>query len=578
MPARFSCVASTVRVCALFIVAVAACGAPTTALAPPEPSPPPRKHVFEAPPPDAGIAMPTPGVRGAACTAAHACSAGLTCWPLTGGYCGSRCGLGGDDACAAGACVETADGDACMAPCAADSDCRVDEGYVCDPAQHACLLPGIAVPAAARCPLVGPAHDAAFSPSEVWTGASDDARLGLAQQAPSMVLADDGHPIAVFQTFAGSGASAVLVHALNRHSAPPSGGAARSGKAGPFDNILVDTREATRATSPRLARDHAGTLYAVWHASNDAGGAIALATSSDAGATWSEPREASAAADCVDGDCFEDPRVAVGPAPRGEGGERLYVAYATGTAGLRVRSSRDRGDTWLHDVTALPATASNLAVGNDGRVHVVGLRGSVLASYGSAMQAIEYAVSADGGATFSRRVIVSARDERIPSWFAGPAIVVDDVRGWVYFAYARGGRDAAWDISLAATRDGGKTFVRASLGDGCALHMVPTLALDAATGMLHVGYYDTSGAPGRFAHASCGPGLAKCAPRGAIESDAFAALSLVRHAANAVGDGASLTFDDRRRILHAVWAEPIADAQGRVASRIAHAAATLPLH
>jgi hypothetical protein len=466
----------------------------------------------------------------------------------------------------------------CLASCATDADCRVDDGYVCDPAQRACVEPGLAVPVAASCPLVGPARDAAFSAGEMWTSASDDARLGLAQLDPSVVLADDGHPIAVFETFAGSGAGAILAHGASL--------------------VSVDARDGVHATTPRLARDHAGLLYAVWHAHDeDGGGSIALATSNDLGATWSDARSASAPADCVersgsagprsaaegrrgesiDRDCIDDPRIVVGPAPRGERGERLYVAYATGTAGLRVRSSRDRGDSWLHTTTALPATTGALAVGSDGRVHVVGLRGGVLASYGSAMQAIEYAVSADGGATFSRRVVVSARDERIPSWFAGPVIAVDDARGWVYFAYARGGRDAVWDIALVATRDGGKTFVRAALGDGCALHMVPTLALDAATGTLHVAYYDTSGAPGRFVHASCGPGLAKCAVRGAIESDAFAALSLVRHAANAVGDYAGLVFDDRRRVLHATWAEPVADSEGRVVTRIVHASAKIPL-
>jgi hypothetical protein len=577
VPARFSCVASTVCARALFIVALAACCAPAAALTPPEPLPTPRAHTHQLAPADAGVATIVPGVRGAACTATTACSAGLTCLSLTGGDCASRCGLGGDDTCTAGACVETADGDVCLVSCATDADCRVDDGYVCDLAQRACVVPGLVVPALARCPLVGPARDAAFSASDAWTTAGDDARLGLAQLDPSLVLADDGHPIAVFQTFADGGASAILAHGaslttVDRNSAPPFGGAARSGEAGPFD-----ARDGVHATTPRLARDHAGTLYAVWRAHDEGGASIALATSSDLGATWSETRPASAPADCLDRDCVDDPRIVVGAAPRGERGERLYVAYATGAAGLRVRSSRDRGDSWLHDTTALPAQVGDLAVGGDGRVHVVGLRGGVLGSYGSAMQAIEYAVSADGGATFSRRVIVSARDERIPSWFAGPVLAVDDARGWVYFAYARGGRDAVWDIALVATRDGGKTFVRAALGDGCALHMVPTLALDAATGTLHVAYYDTSGAPGRFVHASCGPGLAKCAARGAIESDAFAALSLVRHAANAVGDYASLVFDDRRRALHATWAEPVADSEGRVVTRIVHASAKIPL-
>jgi hypothetical protein len=240
-----------------------------------------------------------------------------------------------------------------------------------------------------------------------------------------------------------------------------------------------------------------------------------------------------------------------------------------------VRASRDHGLTFARDATALAATSASMTVGGDGRLHVVGINGGPLGGYGSALQTIEYAVSSDGGVTFSRPVVVSARNELIPSYFAGPSIALDPAHGWMYFAYARGGRDAAWDIVLAATRDGGKTFVRTALGDGCALHMVPSLAVDAATGTLHLAYYDTSGAPGRFAHAICSAGLAKCLLRGAIGTVPFADLSLVRNAANEVGDYASLLFDDRRRVLHAIWTQPIINAEGNVVSRIFHASARL---
>ena len=145
---------------------------------------------------------------------------------------------------------------------------------------------------------------------------------------------------------------------------------------------------------------------------------------------------------------------------------------------------------------------------------------------------------------------------------------------WPVVAYARGGRDARWDIVIAASKDAGKTWSRTALGDGCAIHMVPNLALDPTTGTLHVAWYDSDGAVGRFAHATCAPGAAACVQRGAINDAPFAALSTVRHGAKWIGEYESLFVDDKRRVLHAVWTQPMLE-NGRIFSRIVHASAKL---
>jgi hypothetical protein len=248
--------------------------------------------------------------------------------------------------------------------------------------------------------------------------------------------------------------------------------------------------------------------------------------------------------------------------------------YSGADAGLRVRASSDGGKTFGKPVTALAGIYGNAAVGADGRLHVVTSNGGPMGAFGSAQQKIEYTVSADGGATFAKAITVSGRDEMLPFFFSNPSIAVDDRRRIIYVAYARGGRDAKWDIALAASKDGGKTWVRASIGDGCAIHMVPNLALDPTTGTLHVAYYDSQGAAGRFVHATCGAGLVACTPWGAINSQPFAALSTERHGSKWLGEYESLLVDDKRRILHATWTQPVTE-NGAAVAHVFHATAKL---
>ena len=73
-------------------------------------------------PPDAPVAL---GARGERCP----CAEGLSCTALPGGYCAAASCADCD-----GACVDTTRfGELCAARCTKDSDCRADEGYVCDP-------------------------------------------------------------------------------------------------------------------------------------------------------------------------------------------------------------------------------------------------------------------------------------------------------------------------------------------------------------------------------------------------------------------------------------------------------------
>ena len=490
----------------------------------------PRFPPVDAAPPDSPVAS----ARGGRCSETVACAAGLECTPsptLPGGYCASSCG---DSECD-GACVATARaGELCAARCTSDADCRADEGYVCDPAWHACLVPNFAaIIPRAGCPTTN-GRDLAFATAEPWAAATAP---GEYQAGPSAVILDDGDVVAVFTT--------------------------------------GDRTHAAR-DAPALARDRTGTIYATSRAE---GSKIRLVRSTDRGSTWTS-QVAVHDADCPDGpgDCLGSPLLAIGPRRGSARGAALSVMYGAGANGLRVRASLDGGVTFSPPVTAIAGDRGSAPRARAGARPHRTKAGRPLGAFGSAMQEIEYTASTDGAATFSQPVVVSGGDEVLPYFLADPAIAVDDKRKLVHVVYVRGGRDARWELVLATSKDRGAEWTRTRLaGDGCAIHMVPTVALDARTGTLHVAYYDNEGGSGRFVHASCTPGprAMKCTQHGAINSAPFAALSTVRRGATWLGDRASLLLDAKRRALHALWTQPVL-ADGEVVGRIFHAKAPLP--
>jgi hypothetical protein len=327
--------------------------------------------------------------------------------------------------------------------------------------------------------------------------------------------------------------------------------------------IVADDGSLIARADARLAR-RGNIVFAI-----SASDQVRLATSSDRGATWSAPVAVHDPNDCAEatGACFEHANVVTG-------NDRIYVLYGAGANGLRVRSSKD-GVSFTTERLALIGTYGNAAVTSDGKLHVVAMQGSALGAYGSAHQRIEYAVTSDGGEMFTRPSSLSGFDEVLPYFASNPSMAIDERRKLIYAAYVRGGRYDRWQIVLAVSKDGGATWKRTQLtATPCAMHLVPALAVDPQTGTLHVAYYDSEGAPGRFVHATCGIGATKCKVAGAINSTPFAGLSLSRGTSKWPGDYASLVVDEKRRALHAVWLQPVAEG-GNVVVRLMHAAAKL---
>lgn len=456
-----------------------------------------------------------------------------------------------------------------MKRCETDLECRVDEGYVCDRQWHACLLPNLAAIVPTVCPasLKVPAQDPAFPPSERWSGI---ALAAGSQLEPSAVVTDDGGVVALYM----SRASMLDGTALGVSRIDGKGTAT-------LETPLASAR--ANLVDPWLARDRKGMLYAAWfgfegHPGRQAAPQeIQLATSTDRGVTWSAPISVQDHADCPEGthDCIDKPMVVIGPDPQKLAADIVYVMYASRDGGLRVRASRDRGKTFRTATTALVGGYGNATVGGNGALHIVTLNGGPRGAFGSAQHVVEYTSSQNGGASFGKPVRVSGFEETLPFFFSNPSIAVDTQRKAIYVAYVRGGRDAKWEIVLAVSKDAGATWKRQKLaGDGCAIHMIPNLALDPTTGTLHVAYYDTEGAPGRFVHASCATGGVKCKVHGAINTVPFATLSTARHSRTWIGEYQSLVVDAKRRKLHAVWAQVVDEAGAKV-SRIFHSSAKL---
>lgn len=345
---------------------------------------------------------------------------------MPGGYCASTC-----EGCDA-TCVETRGvtppAAYCLAACTDDAACRVDEGYLCDPAFHACVLPN-------STPIVPRDHC-------------------------------------------------------------PVGGQDAFGVATPTGEMTIE----------RVHDDPA----------------VAAAQVGDCGA-------------CT------DPGVV-------RRGANVVVAY-TLAHGIRVRGSSDGGTNFRAAVTAVPGAYGDLAIGDRGSVHVVALDGSLHGAYGSAMHRIVYAGSRDGGRTFGPPVVVSGRDESIPFVLGNPMIALDERRGRLYVVYVRGDRSAVWDVVLATSKDRGVTWTRTTIGDGCALHALPAIAVDPTTGTVHVAYYVDQ----TFARTTCTPGATRCTRRGAIGPSAF---TTARFGRDWLGQRASLEIDARARTIRATWVAP----------------------
>lgn len=480
------------------------------------------------------------------------CGLGELCLPFPGGYCTAPCGATGSPCPAGATCLPSVrGGELCARSCNSDADCRVDQGYVCDPGRKGCSLPFLASIVLPRCDGKAPPEGDFTRPIALSTAAMP----GAYQFEPAAALTSRGDLVVVFT----SGGPMMGNSYLGVARVPGTSGGALV-----IDQPIVTTKRMHFDAWATATPD--GTVHAVW-LGHDGGGVdlnaeIGYARSSDAGATWSKPVAVHAPEDCPPNTpfCLDKPMIAGGPVPNRPNQHSLRLFYsAEAGGGLRMRTSLDGGNTWDAPVTAVDGTYGDVAIDGKGAIHIAVARGSAAgaAAWGSSDNAIMYTVSKDGR-TFAAPVTVSASGESIPFFFINPTLAVDDRRGAIYVAYAAGTPDGRWDISLTTTTDGGQTWTRTKVNDDatCANHMVPNLALDPTTGTVHLTFFENRGGGGHLAYTSCKPGGRSCAPVVRASPD-MAAYELVRHSSKWLGEYEALLFDPQRNILHAVWTHTV---------------------
>ena len=131
--------------------------------------------------------------------------------------------------------------------------------------------------------------------------------------------------------------------------------------------------------------------------------------------------------------------------------------------------------------------------------------------------------------------------------------------------------------TVFTSKDGGATWTQVKLNDdeSCASHMIPDLVVDPKTGKVHVFWIENRTGKGDAVYAVCDAGGAACGANERISDEPFASYSLSRHSNRWLGEYNSFVLDDKRRVLHAVWAQTVDEGDGPT-GRIFHASAKLP--
>lgn len=529
--------------------------------------------------PDAAPPPPASKGIGSACTPGENsmqgdCPDGEMCMPQApGGYCLSFCGIAGP--CAAGStCVQSPRvSDLCLKSCDKDDDCRTGEGYTCDPDWKTCAPSHFLPPKAPVCTAEALPRKA----------------FGKVQQVSTV----KGPPVYDFEPAAALLRSGDLVAVYIANGMLGSKNALGVGTVhadGSVDGDRAIDGDRENHFDPWVAADRDGKLYAVWLAFD--GGrapeknmAINLATSAD-GKTWSAPTAANdVSTDCPPGTlgCMDKPMIAIGPdaaveaKARAKAPEAIYVAYVSEPGeGLKVVKSVDGAKTFSASVKAGDGAYGDMEVSSDGVIHIVYSDADPQKSaLGSKDGHVVYVQSTDGGQSFSKPVVVS-RDDGIPFYFSNPQVAADVDKKLLYVVYPAGTPDLKWDIFLATSKDGGKSWSSIKVNDDapCANHMTPTAVLDAKTGKIHVAWAENRTGAGGIAYAVCERGGKKCGANEAVNDTPFAGYGVGRFSSQWLGEYFSIVLDAKRRVLHVVWTQPV-DENGVPISRIFHSAAKL---
>ncbi len=213
------------------------------------------------------------------------------------------------------------------------------------------------------------------------------------------------------------------------------------------------------------------TQFDEYGTSNPADSSIILfSKSTDEGLTWSTAKRINRVA----GDCLDSDNTVEGAVPAvGPNGE-VYVGWA-GPVGLVFNHSLDLGETWMdtdvfvsdipggwdyaiqgvYRTNGLPITCCDLSQGP--------YRGNIYINWsdqrnGPTDTDIWFTKSSDGGITWSPRIRVNDDAPGKQQFFSW--MTVDQKTGYIYVVFydRRAYSNAATDVYMAVSRDGGDTF------------------------------------------------------------------------------------------------------------------------
>ncbi|HMJ54033.1 MAG TPA: sialidase family protein [Polyangiaceae bacterium] len=401
---------------------------------------------------------------------------------------------------------------------------------------------------------------------------TSDASPGLYQMEPSGTFDRDGNVVLTFMGCnAPNGPNALVAAKIGTDGGLAGERIITTGVENHFNTWTTTLRDGTVAAVWLGFNGNYGPLDRVKRQSNQQ---IGFATSKD-GLTWSPAvRADTSARDCPNDEpnCIDKPMIVAGPDSTDPGREAIYITLAGGQdQQLRVIRSTDGGKTFKPSVAAGPGIYGDINVSSRGVVRVVAVTSTSetgpVDRLGDVLNAISYRRSDDGGATFTKPVMVSAPETPVPFFFSNAQIVVDEARKFLYVAYPVGTPDGRWDIVLATSRDDGAHWTRIKVNDDapCANHMIPSAAFDPRTGRVHLLWIENRTGRGGAAYTSCDPGGAKCAPNEAVSDTPFAAYGFVRHSPKWLGQYGSLLIDVKRRTLHALWTQTVQAKEGEAA-------------
>jgi Neuraminidase (sialidase) len=311
----------------------------------------------------------------------------------------------------------------------------------------------------------------------------------------------------------------------------------------------------------------AGPNGTFWYANlafdrSDAANSVAVSRSADGGKTWATHYVVQTPAN--QGTALFNDKEWIAADPSDPTGNTAYVTwtrFAGSSSAIVISKTTDGGVTW-----SAPQRVSNVYTNDQGSTVVVGRSGTVYVTFETfhgSSDAVAFAVSTDGGATFTTRLIAQIND--IPSPLPGatfrddsfPALALDESALHVVWSNWNG---ANADVVYMRSADGGATWTSpVTIGGGAGDQFFPWVA--ARNGTVYASWFNRAGTGDTYTIAGAastdgGATWSSPATLSTATSDAMAGnqFSYPSCLYNFIGDYSGITVDSKG-VGHSLWTD-----------------------